>query len=144
MALKMTASKNKRIDFEIGGANRTVEILEGKSAEDWNLCGVIPLSDTTERRKNDMTMKVQGELLSVTFRDSQAHETFERSIRRVQNRRAEIERAFGHLPSTIFTISTQNDDGTAPPQLPRLSFPNLGLDSIREIGDNDPIIHELL
>jgi hypothetical protein len=155
MSLKITASKDNKIDFDLVGDTRTVHI-----AEDWNLCRMIPLSDITEDNNNDMAMKVQGKFLSIIFQDSPARERFEESIKRLQIRRREIEIGFTRLSTAVFTNSTQNDDGmlqppsrtssdighipNSAPRLPRISpISSLELNAIVELDDNNPILHEL-
>jgi hypothetical protein len=146
MALKITTSVNKRIDFEIVGERRTVDILRGSSAEDWNLCRMIPIPEIAESN-NGRVLKVQGKLLSITFRDPEARESFAKSLKVLQKKRAEQEAEFRRLAGGVFARLAQSDEEAArsrAPRLPRIgSFGGLELDSIVEIGDNESILHEL-
>jgi hypothetical protein len=142
MSLKITTSVSNRIDFEIRGDKRTIDILKGTTAADWNLCRMIPNLDVPQENR---MLKVQGTRLSITFREPEARENFEKSLKVLQGKRAEMEWELGQLPGAVFV--RQNDEDAPrnrPPRLPWIgSFPVLELPAIPEIGDNESIVHEM-
>jgi len=147
MGLKMTASAGDTIDFDIVGEHGTVDILQGPTAEDLDLCRMIPTPEVPRRRRDDKLRHVKGTLLSITFRDTQARESFARGLRFLQRKRADVEEALWALPGRVFAELDGNDEETIrgrPPRLPRIeTFSELELESIFEMGDNQTIRREM-
>jgi hypothetical protein len=146
MALRITASAGETIDFDIEGDKGTVDILEGTSAEDLDLCRMIPIPEIA-RKKDGKMKQVQGTLLSIKFRDAKARETFAKGLKILQRQRADIEKALWEFPGKVFKHLEGNDDDTirsrTPVLPPIVTFEELSLHSIVEIGDNDSIIREM-
>jgi hypothetical protein len=134
MALMVTRSAETIIDFSIGGEQRMVHMLKGPTAADWNLCQMIPIPEITRAKDSKLT-KVQGMILSISFRDSEARESFTKSLEILQRKRAGIDQELRRLPNRVFTDPAYAEDTRSrPPRLPRFAtFSDLELGSIAEM-----------
>lgn len=111
-----------------------VHMLKGPTAADWNLCQMIPIPEITRAKDSKLT-KVQGMILSISFRDSEARESFTKSLEILQRKRAGIDQELRRLPNRVFTDPAYAEDTRSrPPRLPRFAtFSDLELGSIAEM-----------